>query len=136
MHRPSLGPGASHTLVGQEAGQKSSGPGAPVLTLHPVPAHRAEEVGVEAEGLVNFPKDLSDVPDLPRDGPPGTSLLSPRSQSAPSPLRTRVADSSPERKTVPQGRESWVTAVGSNLEVKRGARQDMATVGPDPPPLR
>lgn len=42
--------------------------GARVLTLHPVPAHRAEEVGVEAEGLVNFPKDLSDVPDLPRDG--------------------------------------------------------------------
>lgn len=44
------------------------GSGAPVLTLHPVPAHRAEEVGVEAEGLVNIPKDLSDVPDLPRDG--------------------------------------------------------------------
>lgn len=75
MHRPSLGPGALHTLAGQEAGQKSSGPGGPVLTLHPVPAHRAKEVGVEAEGLVNFPKDLSDVPDLPRDGPPGTSLL-------------------------------------------------------------
>lgn len=40
----------------------------PVLTLHPVPAHRAEEVGVEAEGLVKILKDLSDVPDLPRDG--------------------------------------------------------------------
>lgn len=68
MHHPSLGPGASHSLAGGEAGQKSSGPGAPVLTLHPIPAHWAEEVGVEAKGLVNFPKDLSDVPDLPRDG--------------------------------------------------------------------
>ena len=68
MHHPSLGPGASHSLAGGEAVQKSSRPGAPVLTLHPIPAHRAEEVGVVAEGLVNFPKGLSDVPDLPRDG--------------------------------------------------------------------
>lgn len=40
------------------------GGGIPVLTLHPVPAHWAEEVGVETEGLVHVPEDLADVPDL------------------------------------------------------------------------
>lgn len=36
----------------------------PVLTLHPVPAHWAEEVGVEAEGFVDLPEDLADISDL------------------------------------------------------------------------
>lgn len=39
-----------------------------VLTLHPVPTHWTDEVGVEAEWLLDLPEDLPDVPDLPRDG--------------------------------------------------------------------
>lgn len=35
-----------------------------VLTLHPVPTHWAQEVGVEAEGFVNLPEDLADISDL------------------------------------------------------------------------
>lgn len=37
---------------------------ASVLTLYPVPAHWAEEVGIEAEGLIDLPEDPTDVPDL------------------------------------------------------------------------
>lgn len=52
--------------VGGGGGGRGAGSGLSVLTLHPVSAHWAEEVGVEAEGLVNLPEDLPDVPDLPR----------------------------------------------------------------------
>lgn len=57
--------GVAHARVCVLGGR---GSGISILTLHPVPTHWAEEVGVEAEGLVNLPEDLSDVPDLPRNG--------------------------------------------------------------------
>lgn len=62
--RPGRAPGQ-----GSRAGTSCRrGSGISVLTLHPVPAHGTEEVGVEAKRLIDLPEDLSDVPDLPRDG--------------------------------------------------------------------
>lgn len=53
---------------GKLAGAGWRGSRVSVLTLHPVPTHWTDEVGVEAERLLDLPEDLPDVPDLPRDG--------------------------------------------------------------------
>lgn len=118
---------------------RKAGGGFPILTLHPVPTHWAQEVGVEAEGLVDLPEDLSDVPDLPRNGQEVHPHFLEGAGSAQRPLLKEGACSDPERKPLSRGRrESCVTTAGRSLEVARPprpgptceARQDTATGEP------
>lgn len=93
----------------QGGGGRGAGSGISVLTLHPVSAHWAEEVGVEAEGLVNLPEDLPDVPDLPRYKRQ-TPLHFLEGASDFQPMRTETACLDPQRKPLRGGRrESFVT---------------------------
>ena len=108
-----------------------SGRGISVLTLHPVSAHWAEEVGVEAEGLVNLPEDLPDVPDLPRYKRQ-TPLHFLEGASDFQPMRTETACLDPQRKPLQGGRrESFVTnSRPRSGGGKTGHGRRQATVGP------